>query len=303
MRLGEVEKKGKVGKIVVVILNVLLLAGLLWSMTSLSLLQRQVKDLENRLSLEINEKQRLQNQESQLREQITLLQNENFLLKEQISRLENRIDRILDITVKQFYEWSIPSESFWGRLFGIKETFRWELNIPLRLYVYYLEKTRPSNWAEWVYMAKDLGDREFIRSLIREINNVAYRYRFSEIRKIEFVIAFIQSLPYVPDQASTPWNEYPRYPIETLFDRGGDCEDTSILAAAILREMGYDVALIFLENEQHVAVGIYVPGATGSYYEAGGKKYFYLETTGEGWPIGQIPPDIQDTRAYVFPVP
>jgi CRISPR-associated protein Cas1 len=32
------------------------------------------------------------------------------------------------------------------------------------------------------------------------------------------------------------------------------------------------------------------------------EQYFYLETTGEGWEIGDIPPDLTDTRAYIFPI-
>ncbi|MGC9104605.1 MAG: transglutaminase-like domain-containing protein [Candidatus Methanodesulfokora sp.] len=130
---------------------------------------------------------------------------------------------------------------------------------------------------------------------------MAAKYGFSEREKIEFTIAFIQSLPYVPDDVSASADEYPKYPAETLITNGGDCEDTSILAAALLRKMGYKVALIFLPYEEHAAVGVAGP-FSGSYYEVDGVKYFYLETTGEGFRIGQIPSDITDTRAYVYSV-
>jgi hypothetical protein len=36
--------------------------------------------------------------------------------------------------------------------------------------------------------------------------------------------------------------------------------------------------------------------------EVSGKKYFYLETTGEGFEIGQIPTAYQVASAYVYPV-
>jgi len=103
-------------------------------------------------------------------------------------------------------------------------------------------------------------------------------------------------------KVTTPWNEYPRYPIETLFDRGGDCEDTSILVAALLDRMGYDVALLFLYHENHCAVGVSIEGSHGSYYQHDDKKYFYLETTGEGWRIGEIPPDFTETIARIHPL-
>ena len=101
---------------------------------------------------------------------------------------------------------------------------------------------------------------------------------------------------------TTEWNEYPRYPLETLFDRGGDCEDTSILVAALLDRMGYDICLLILSKANHCAVGVSLDGVTGSYYNHDGKKYYYLETTGEGWEIGDIPSSITETYAYIYPI-
>ena len=59
-------------------------------------------------------------------------------------------------------------------------------------------------------------------------------------------MAFVQSLPYVSDSVSSGYDEYPRFPFETLYHGGGDCEDSSILLASILYDMGYGVALIEL---------------------------------------------------------
>jgi hypothetical protein len=63
--------------------------------------------------------------------------------------------------------------------------------------------------------------------------------------------------------------------------------------------MGYDVALIALPR--HMAVGVNI-SAYGSYYEYGSKKYFYLETTGDGWKIGEIPVEYQNLTARIYPV-
>ena len=48
-------------------------------------------------------------------------------------------------------------------------------------------------------------------------------------------VAFVQSLPYTSDDVTSGHDEYPRYPLETLVDNGGDCEDTAIFMAALLR--------------------------------------------------------------------
>ena len=76
--------------------------------------------------------------------------------------------------------------------------------------------------------------------------------------------------------------------MEALFNRGGDCEDTSLLALALLDRMGYDVALLLLYDEHHAAIGIAIENAGGSYYEKNGKKYYYLETV-SNYKIGEIP--------------
>ncbi|MBI5253524.1 MAG: hypothetical protein HY930_03890 [Euryarchaeota archaeon] len=108
----------------------------------------------------------------------------------------------------------------------------------------------------------------------------------------------MQSLPYTPDNVTTKFDEYPRYPIETLADNGGDCEDASILTAALLSNMGYKVILI--SPPEHMAVGIHIEGAYGSYYEIEGRKYFYLETTGKGWKIGEIPEEYRGAEVKIY---
>jgi len=208
--------------------------------------------------------------------------------------LESRLNNLLAITVTQHYEW------VYGRWLWT-DRYQWDLAIPLSLYCEYYERPRPTSWGNWIDMAKDPDDDYYIDRMFQQINTAAIQERFTEIEKVNFVIAFVQSLPYTQDIVTTPWNEYPRYPIETLFDRGGDCEDTSILVMALLDRMGYDVALLILSHERHAAVGIAIEGATGSYYSHGGKKYFYLETTGDGWEIGEMP-SFGDTRAYIYPL-
>lgn len=223
--------------------------------------------------------------------QTAVLQSEVMSLQTQKSSLEDRLNDILGIKVTQHYEWSFE----W-------ETWQWELQIPLSLYVEYMEGTRPSLGASYADMAKDPKDDVYIDNLVQQINSAALESGFTEVQKLNFVISFIQSLPYTVDIETTPYDEYPRYPVQTLFDRGGDCEDTSILAAALLDRMGYDVALLLLENAQHMAIGVSISVGYGSYYDYDGKKYYYLETTGQGWQIGQIPPSITDTLAQIYPL-
>jgi hypothetical protein len=109
--------------------------------------------------------------------------------------------------------------------------------------------------------------------------------------------ARVQSLPYTSDDVTTGFDEYPRFPLETLVDDGGDCEDSAILTAALIDALNYPVVLLGLPG--HMAVGIAIP-TTGIYYELDGEEYFYLETTGEGWELGELPDDYLDEPAYLY---
>ncbi len=266
--------------------------------SEVSKLKQTISNQETRISTQVAQIYSLESQKSDLQTKLDGAQAQAQAYREQVTNLmselsdsQERLNRILEIRVTQSYQW------FYGW-----QTWQWELPIPLSVYVEYLEKQRPQSEAYYVDMAKDPRDDLYIDQMVQKINEATLQAGFTEVQKLNFVIAFVQSLPYTVDKETTPYDEYPRYPIETLFDRGGDCEDSSILVAALLDRLNYDVALILLRNAQHMAVGVSLVGTYGSYYNYDGKMYFYLETTGEDWQIGEIPPDITDTTGYIYPL-
>jgi hypothetical protein len=142
-------------------------------------------------------------------------------------------------------------------------------------------------------------DDEYINTIIQKFNFIAIEKSYTEIEKINLIISFVQSLPYTSDSVTTPFDEYPRYPLETLVDEGGDCEDTSVLTAALLDALNYDIVLVAPPG--HMAVGVNID-SYGSYYDYEGNQYYFLETTGEGWEIGVIPDDYKGVSAYLYPL-
>lgn len=236
------------------------------------------------LSIYKNTVNSLEQEKIYLRDQLDTTESEN-------SELVTELRKILTIKVSQSYGWYYAGENW-----------EWDLVIPLSLYVKYREMPRAKSVPDYVAMAKEPGSFPYIDRLVQQIKSLSAQENFTDAQKVNFVISFVQNLPYTVDIETTPYDEYPRYPVETLFDRGGDCEDTSVLTAALLYNMGYNVALLHLENARHIAVGVAITYTAGSYYEYNGKKYFYLETTGKGWQIGRIPPSITDTKAHVYPL-
>jgi len=166
------------------------------------------------------------------------------------------------------------------------------IGIPKPLYEYYQKQPHDRrNYGQYAISDKD---RKVLDSIISDFKENTD----SKTEAAYNVVAFVQSLPYAKDYVSTGFKEYPRYPIETLVVGKGDCEDTAILTAALLKEMNYDVVL--LSPPKHMAVGINCPTCSGANFSYNGKKYYYLETTGNNWKVGQMPSKYNGQKVLVY---
>lgn len=111
------------------------------------------------------------------------------------------------------------------------------------------------------------------------------------------VLSFVQqSIPYKTDEESKG-KEYFRYPIETFVDEQGDCDCKSILAASLYQCMGHGVVLLVKPGEfmrpGHAALAVEgAEGIPGTFILHKGKKYYFCETTADGWRVGEVPPDV-----------
>ena len=142
--------------------------------------------------------------------------------------------------------------------------------------------------------------RTTIGNLTREFQRVFKQNRsWKRQDHVDFVLSFVQSLPYTLDDVTTGYDEFRRYAVETLIEGGGDCEDTTILVAAILQGLGEETALIFTPG--HIAIGV-SGDYTGASLTHNGIKYFYCETTGTGWTVGKLPASVGKTVEAIVPL-
>ena len=172
-------------------------------------------------------------------------------------------------------------------------------SIDEKLYDYYKGLSRYYGDGEYINYIKDPLNDEYIEMLVENLDEIAGRRGYTDGEKVREAINFVQSFEYVDDTDTSSKVEWPKYPIETLYERKGDCEDTSILLAGILAKMGYGTCLIKYSN--HMAVGLKADDtATGAHFNYDGLDYYYIETTNKGWDIGEIPDDYKDLNATVI---
>ncbi len=175
----------------------------------------------------------------------------------------------------------------------------WKIYMDLsdETYAFYRQRDHKRDYDLFV---SDSYDDEMIDDLAGYIERMGILYGLHESKIPYLVASFVQSLPYTSDNETTGYDEYPRYPYETLYENGGDCEDKSILAASILQQLGYSVLLV--RYSDHMGVAVSCNDFPDRYYEYSGERYCYLETTGGNWKMGQIPDRIKEEEAQLIPL-
>ena len=150
--------------------------------------------------------------------------------------------------------------------------------------VYILDDTPDDEWTQAYYYSfmDDESLEPLYDAILTEMRKIKSGLNLDSDRYAELIIAYVQSFEYYTDDE----RRYPKFTIETVYEDIGDCDDRSLLAAALLSREGYDVSLLLFYDDEHMALGIRLPAdkAHLSYADSG---YAYAETTiGHfiGWP-------------------
>lgn len=178
-----------------------------------------------------------------------------------------------------------------------------EISLDANMYQHYRSLERYYGIDSYVNYINDPNNEAIIAEIVRVIKDVANDLDYSDAAVVREVAKFVQDvIEYQYDSDTAGEDEYPRYPIETLYEGQGDCEDTSILMAAMLKELGYEVG--FLHVPGHIAVALRTSDdySGGAYYEINGHRYLFIESTGSGWNIGDIPEEFMEVAATFYPI-
>ncbi len=203
--------------------------------------------------------------------------------------------------------------------------YTWTIHIPASRYNYLAtlprDKPGPAD-----YIMSDRGRAE-LHLVIQDLISLADSRNLNDDQRRDMVIAFVQSLPNNRWGSVVDYDEYTKYPLQTLYDGGGDSQDTAILLTALLRLLGVEASL--LETPRHYAVVLPLTEADknankvylyqkdadtilkGNYLDENNnirdyyhnnpgvlsKSYIYIESNIPGNPMGSIP--VQFRNAYI----
>ena len=183
------------------------------------------------------------------------------------------------------------------------------LDIPQDLYDFYKQQPHPTNISSVTFSNYTLNenDRQYLHNLIEKLKDASGFKSYAARNDYRNVIAFVQNIQYqlhvdpATKKETTAENDYWKYPVETLADGNGDCADTAILSAALLKGMGYDVVIVlFPGNPGHAGIAVACDNCNGYYYPLNDKRYYYLETTGTGFSLGNMEDEYQTTSADII---
>jgi len=180
----------------------------------------------------------------------------------------------------------------------------WEIAVPQTLYAHYTSLV-PRYWCsdtgycDWYIYVTNPDDDAFIETLSDTLLGAIAPYYGDSLSTyhgfLQFALDFVSAaIPYTYDSLPDEW---PRYPLETLVEVAGDCEDTGILYCSIVRPYVQSTHLLFFP--QHVASAVPVDwdfivsrDYSVGYYEYQGAYYVLCETTGDPpnyWRVGELP--------------
>ncbi len=180
-----------------------------------------------------------------------------------------------------------------GNLNDPCDKYTYDLTVRYNDYLEYRNRTvSRQNGTDAENLAYITPDDKYIAELADHFESICGG--MNDYKTMSIVLAFTQYIEYRSDETHMGRTEYWKFPLETLFDQGGDCEDTSILFCSIASAMGYRSAMLLFYG--HMAGAVELEDGSVSEYSGtpaafpskdGQITYYYCETTTAGYAVGQ----------------
>ena len=269
--------------------------NLIQCQNNLESLSQEYQQLSSEYSILMQNYTTLSQEYNQLLEEHLVLINNYTQLEQKLAELEELNEKFQNQTREVLYYrvftiYNYKTGEYWYAWYRIRASdyyhyrFDVETHTPARLNDRFTE----------VFLRKAvLSWRDAESAVIREIaDDLWYVSGGDEELFVNLVIQFVHQIYYNV-------TSYTKYPVETLVEGSGDCDNLAVLAASILNAKGFDVLLMLVRADggghAMLAVNVSPPDDLFTYgnrkyryyYEYDGVKYWIIEATwsriGENW--------------------
>lgn len=117
-------------------------------------------------------------------------------------------------------------------------------------------------------IAEDPAHDEMYAKLLGFFAEYAEAHDLTSDQYVELLTTYVQNIPYKTVGAEV------NFPIETVIEDRGDCDDKSILLAGLLAKSGYAAGVVVLSEENHMKAAVKIEGGENQISE-----YILIETT------------------------
>ncbi|MEA5037534.1 MAG: hypothetical protein VB020_04665 [Methanocorpusculum sp.] len=117
-------------------------------------------------------------------------------------------------------------------------------------------------------IAEDPAQDEMYAKLLGFFAEYAEDHALTSDEYVELLTTYVQNIPYKTVGAEV------NFPIETVIENRGDCDDKSILLAGLLARSGYAAGVVVLSEENHMTAAVKTEGGDDQISE-----YIHIETT------------------------
>ena len=181
------------------------------------------------------------------------------------------------------------------------QNFVMDIDLDYSTYVYYRSLDHSLDWSGYQtyadvidqYARFSTPDAPYIIDLATSLKDMANQAGYTSLLDVaDFIHAFVGDIQYLYDlDDAGEQSDYPKYPIEMLWEQGGDCEDASALYISLIEALGYDAALMLglvkPNSEEdwggHAWPVLYLPDHSGEgWYGEGNKSdlpFYFVEST------------------------
>jgi len=212
--------------------------------------------------------------------------------------------------ISRSYDWDLDSKISENKLHGNLTLYFTATTITdLRQLNPFYDQLKEKSSKEYIiemfhYMKEHKSLLSRLRYVAYYIEKMCEKHSLHMLDRIQFILDFVQE-PNIKfcmnrdSEAVNRYEDYIRFPDETLYDKEGDSNSKALLAAMLFHLMKHNIIYLHSRTQQHAAIGVEVKSnwlqmlgpkqmTDEMTLEFNGKRYIFCETTGDRFKVIEV---------------